>query len=112
MLMFYFLARDSDWVNILAKTITHIAHLSEGICLGYTVGDSQFAVGTFNKDFYSHRYFFSRLINGGLAGFVAVASGATRYEPWAAFVVGMIAALVYKAYSVLFAKVGGGLVMV
>eukprot|EP00041_Stephanoeca_diplocostata_P019654 m.427512 g.427512 ORF g.427512 m.427512 type:complete len:471 (-) comp21362_c0_seq1:229-1641(-) len=46
-----------------------------------------------------------QLINGGVAGFVAVASGAPRYEPWAAFVVGMIAALVYKVYSIALSKI-------
>lgn len=43
-------------------------------------------------------------INGALTGMVAICAGCNVYEPYAACVVGTIAAIVYRAYSVLLVK--------
>nr|XP_034338324.1 putative ammonium transporter 1 isoform X2 [Crassostrea gigas] len=42
-------------------------------------------------------------INGGLAGMVAISAGSDHFEPYAAAVVGLIAAIVYRTFSVLLA---------
>lgn len=43
-------------------------------------------------------------INGGLAGMVAISAGSDHFEPYAAAVVGLIAAIVYRTFSVLLVR--------
>lgn len=45
-------------------------------------------------------------INGALTGMVAICAGCNVYEPYAACVVGLIAAIVFRTYSVLMVKLG------
>lgn len=50
------------------------------------------------------RYNFSALTNGILAGLVSITASCDRVHPWAAFVIGLIGALVYIGSTRLMAK--------
>ncbi|XP_062592526.1 putative ammonium transporter 1 isoform X1 [Saccostrea cucullata] len=45
-------------------------------------------------------------INGALTGMVAICAGCNVYEPYAACVIGLLSAIVYRTYSVLMVKIG------
>lgn len=58
--------------------------------------------------FLSNRKYWSlmEMCNGTIAGMVAICAGANTVYPWAAWVIGFIGGLVYKAWSKMVAKAG------